>query len=179
MIQPVIALQNELAEKMAVVKQEFEVAEDDQELNEQSKKRSMTKKAHIYATKIHIPARRQFVNCAKKLSSSLQADEEEDGPSVSVVKEIFAHLMKNEVRRGVLEDGIRPDERGPEDIRPLSSEVGMLPRAHGSSIFTRGLTQAVNVVTLASASFAQVIDTMERDEEKHFIHHYNFRLLGR
>jgi polyribonucleotide nucleotidyltransferase len=65
----------------------------------------------------------------------------------STVKEIFAHLMKNEVRRGILEDGVRPDERGPEDIRPLSSEVGMLPRAHGSSIFTRGLTQAVNVVT--------------------------------
>ena len=172
-IQPVIALQNELAEKMGVVRQQFEVAADDPELKSAIQKAINDKEGpHLRHKDTH--TREEAVRELREEVVEQFASEEEDGPGASTVKEIFAHLMKNEVRSGILEDGVRPDERGPEDIRPLSSEVGMLPRAHGSSIFTRGLTQAVNVVTLASASFAQVIDTMERDEEKHFIHHYNF-----
>lgn len=172
-IQPVIALQNELVEKMGVVKQEFEVVADDPELKASIQKAIDDKEGpHLRHKDTH--TREEAVRELREEVVEQFASEEEEGPSASTVKEIFAHLMKHEVRRGVLEDGVRPDERGPEDIRQISSEVGMLPRAHGSSIFTRGLTQAVNVVTLASASFGQVIDTMERDEEKHFIHHYNF-----
>ena len=58
-------------------------------------------------------------------------------------------------------------------MRPLESEVGLLPRAHGSSIFTRGLTQAFNIVTLAPLSYVQLVDTMEREGERRYIHHYN------
>ncbi|HIA92302.1 TPA: polyribonucleotide nucleotidyltransferase [Candidatus Saccharibacteria bacterium] len=100
--------------------------------------------------------------------------EHDDNEDIEEVKEIFAHLMKQVVRQGILEREERPDRRGPEDIRPLSSEVGVLPRTHGSSIFTRGLTQAINITTLAPTSYAQVVDTMTRDEEVNFFHHYNF-----
>ncbi len=58
-------------------------------------------------------------------------------------------------------------------VRPLSSETGLLPRAHGSSIFTRGVTQALNIVTLAPLNYAQIVDTMERDGERRYMHHYN------
>lgn len=82
--------------------------------------------------------------------------------------------MHKHVRKGIVEEQVRPDGRKLDEIRPLSSEIGFLPRAHGSSLFTRGLTQAMNIVTLAPLSFAQVVDTMERtDDERTYMHHYN------
>ncbi|MEJ0073211.1 MAG: polyribonucleotide nucleotidyltransferase [Candidatus Saccharibacteria bacterium] len=82
--------------------------------------------------------------------------------------------IHKDVRNGIVKDGIRPDGRKLDEIRPLSSETGLLPRAHGSSIFTRGMTQALNIVTLAPMSYAQMIDTMEvTDGERRYMHHYN------
>lgn len=82
--------------------------------------------------------------------------------------------LHKDVRRGIVEDGKRPDGRSLTEIRPLSSEVGILPRAHGSSLFTRGVTQGMNIVTLAPLSYAQLVDTMERsDDERRYMHHYN------
>src|SRR5205085_8873083 len=77
------------------------------------------------------------------------------------------------VRDGIVKESIRPDGRKLTEIRALSSEVGLLPRAHGSSLFTRGMTQAFNVVTLAPLSYAQMVDTMEREGERSYLHHYN------
>ena len=82
-------------------------------------------------------------------------------------------LHKN-VRQGIIDDGVRPDGRQLTEIRPLTSEVHVLPRVHGSSLFTRGLTQAMNIVTLAPLSYAQLVDTMEvTDGERRYMHHYN------
>lgn len=86
----------------------------------------------------------------------------------------FDLAVHKEVRRGIVEDGVRPDGRKLDEVRPLSSQVGILPRVHGSALFTRGLTQAMNIVTLAPLSFAQVVDTMEvTDGERRYMHHYN------
>lgn len=86
----------------------------------------------------------------------------------------FDLAVHHEVRRGIIEDGERPDGRKLNEVRPLSSQVGILPRTHGSSLFTRGLTQAMNIVTLAPLSFAQVVDTMEvTDGKRRYMHHYN------
>ncbi len=88
--------------------------------------------------------------------------------------EAFELAVHHEVRRGIIEDGMRPDGRKTTEVRPLSSQVAVLPRVHGSSLFTRGLTQAMNIVTLAPMSFAQVVDTMEvTDGIRRYIHHYN------
>ena len=88
--------------------------------------------------------------------------------------EAFTMALHKDVRKGIVEHGTRPDGRKLDEIRPLSSEVGVLPRAHGSSIFTRGVTQGMNIVTLAPLSYAQMVDTMEiNDGERRYMHHYN------
>ena len=88
--------------------------------------------------------------------------------------EAFTLALHKDVRRGIVEDNMRPDGRKLTEIRPLSSEVGLLPRAHGSSLFTRGVTQGMNIVTLAPLSYAQLVDTMEvNDGERRYMHHYN------
>lgn len=88
-------------------------------------------------------------------------------------EDAFATAANKDVRKGILVDGVRPDGRSFDEIRPLSSEVGILPRAHGSSLFTRGITQALNIVTLAPLSYSQLVDTMERQSERRYMHHYN------
>ena len=86
----------------------------------------------------------------------------------------FELAVHREVRRSIVEDGVRPDGRKLDEVRSLSSEVGILPRVHGSSLFTRGVTQALNAVTLAPLSFSQLVDTMECDNVKRrYMHHYN------
>ena len=88
--------------------------------------------------------------------------------------EAFTLAVHKAVRKGIIEDGERPDGRELDEIRPLSSEIDFLPRAHGSSLFTRGVTQAMNIVTLAPLSYSQLVDTMEFNEiERRYIHHYN------
>lgn len=112
----------------------------------------------------------------KKLRESFLGHFEEklgDDFKKSDYMDAFESALKKDVRKSILEDGIRPDNRNNLQIRPLSSEVGILPRTHGSSLFTRGSTQALNITTLAPLSYSQTIDSMEENGEKRFIHHYN------
>ena len=86
----------------------------------------------------------------------------------------FKSVMRDEVRRRILEQHIRPDGRVLEEIRPISCEVGILPRTHGSGLFTRGMTQVLSTVTVGSLSMKQTLDTVGPDNTKRFMHHYNF-----
>ncbi len=90
------------------------------------------------------------------------------------LKATFTKLVQKEVRRLILEEGLRPDGRVITEVRSISVEVGLLPRTHGSALFTRGQTQALTVATLASPGMEQLIDTMEVETTKRFMHHYNF-----
>ena len=99
---------------------------------------------------------------------------EEDPDSLSKIKDEISSLEKNIVRERIIEKGIRPDNRKSEEIRDLESEVGVLPRVHGSSIFRRGETQALGTVTLASLSEKQKLDFLSPLTEKTFMLHYNF-----
>ncbi|EIT0949880.1 polyribonucleotide nucleotidyltransferase [Staphylococcus pseudintermedius] len=104
-------------------------------------------------------------------------ENEEDPENEALLKEvgtIINTLIKDEVRRLIADEKIRPDGRKPDEIRPLSSEVGLLPRVHGSGLFTRGQTQALSVLTLGSISEYQIIDGLGEEEHKRFMHHYNF-----
>jgi polyribonucleotide nucleotidyltransferase len=83
-------------------------------------------------------------------------------------------LQKEVMRRRIVEEGVRLDGRGPRDIRPLSAEVALLPRAHGSSLFQRGDTQVLNITTLGMLRMTQMIDTLDPEDTKRYIHHYNF-----
>ena len=82
--------------------------------------------------------------------------------------------MENIFKKSVLEKDARPDGRKLDEVRPISCVVGLLPRTHGSALFTRGETQALSIVTLGGPGMEQIIDTMELDEKKRFMHHYNF-----
>jgi polyribonucleotide nucleotidyltransferase len=88
-------------------------------------------------------------------------------------KHLFGLIHKKVVRQLVLDEGIRMDGRGLDELRPISVEVGILPRAHGSGLFTRGQTQALTIATLGPSSDVQRIDTISPETEKRYIHHYN------
>ncbi|MEW6409888.1 MAG: polyribonucleotide nucleotidyltransferase [Nitrospirota bacterium] len=90
------------------------------------------------------------------------------------ISAVFFNLERDEVRGMILRDGVRVDGRGPGDIRPISCEVGVLPRAHGSAIFTRGETQSLVVATLGTSEDEQRIDALEGESTKAFMLHYNF-----
>ncbi|HEX6230251.1 MAG TPA: polyribonucleotide nucleotidyltransferase [Actinomycetota bacterium] len=92
----------------------------------------------------------------------------------SQISPAWKDLQKEIMRARVIEHGVRLDGRGPRDIRPLSAEVGLVPRAHGSSLFQRGDTQVLNVTTLGMLRMTQMIDTLDPEETKRYIHHYNF-----
>ncbi|MGX7359473.1 polyribonucleotide nucleotidyltransferase [Dolosigranulum pigrum] len=102
------------------------------------------------------------------------ADDDELDSIMKDVKQIIKDMEKAEVRRLITEDKVRPDGRDLHEIRDLDSEVAYLPRAHGSGLFTRGQTQALSVLTLGPLAEHQVIDGLSSEEEKRFIHHYNF-----
>jgi polyribonucleotide nucleotidyltransferase len=84
----------------------------------------------------------------------------------------FEKVIKAEVRRSILEEGIRPDHRKMDEVRELSAQVGLLPRTHGSGLFQRGQTQILSIVTLASPSKAQMVESMDQDFNKRYMHHY-------
>ncbi|HEV8190549.1 MAG TPA: polyribonucleotide nucleotidyltransferase [Ktedonobacterales bacterium] len=90
------------------------------------------------------------------------------------IRSFYEKELKAYVRRQILEKGMRPDGRGLQDIRPIRCEVGLLPRTHGSALFTRGQTQVLSVVTLGSPGEEQRVDGLGGDETKRYIHHYNF-----
>ncbi|TRY26736.1 polyribonucleotide nucleotidyltransferase [Brevibacillus sp. LEMMJ03] len=92
----------------------------------------------------------------------------------SMINEVLHNIVKEEVRRLITEEKIRPDGRALNEIRPLSSEVGLLARTHGSGLFTRGQTQALSVCTLGALGDVQILDGLGLEESKRFMHHYNF-----
>lgn len=93
---------------------------------------------------------------------------------VAKLDECMYKLQKYVVRRWLLDDGKRVDGRGIDEIRPLDAEVGLLPRTHGSGMFTRGQTQVLTVATLAMSGDAQILDGIDNEENKRYMHHYNF-----
>lgn len=97
-----------------------------------------------------------------------------DEERVGEVKEIFQDLMKKDVRELILKEQMRPDGRKVDEIRPLSSQISILPRSHGSGMFTRGQTQVLSTCTLGALGDVQILDGLETEEEKRFMHHYNF-----
>jgi polyribonucleotide nucleotidyltransferase len=109
-----------------------------------------------------------------ELKSELRAAMAERWPESSdVVGAIFEKTVKDRVRQRVIEDGIRVDGRGTRDIRPITVQVGVLPRTHGSGMFKRGQTQALTILTLGTMGDAQKLDGLGLEESKRYMHHYN------
>ena len=177
MMQPAIDLQRELAAKVAPAAQEYELVLPDEAIQQTADEWVDGK----LGEKIRrpYPERNEVVNEIRwafheAMAEKLGLNAEEYDEVRDEYDEAFTLALYKDVRRGIVEDGKRPDGRALTEIRPLSSEVGLLPRAHGSSLFTRGVTQGMNIVTLAPLSYAQLVDTMEvNDGERRYMHHYN------
>lgn len=176
-MQPAITLQQELAAKVAPAPQEYELVlpnEDIQAVANQWVDGKLGEKIRR-----PYPERNEVVNEIRwvfheAMAEQLGLDAEEYAAVRDEYDEAFTLALHNDVRRGIVEEHTRPDGRALTEIRPLSSEVGILPRTHGSSLFTRGVTQGMNIVTLAPLSYAQLVDTMEVTEGEHrYMHHYN------
>ncbi|MDR0879325.1 MAG: polyribonucleotide nucleotidyltransferase [Clostridioides sp.] len=90
------------------------------------------------------------------------------------IEEVLQHIIKEEVRKSIVHDGVRPDNRKLEEIRPIWCETGLVPRTHGSAIFTRGQTQVLNIATLGALGDVQKLDGLDEEENKRYMHHYNF-----
>ena len=174
MMQPAIQLQRELAEKVAPAAQQYELVLPDETIQAEvdawvaGKFGAAIRRAYPERNELIADIRQAFHD---EFTTKLGEDYDELRPQYD---EAFTLALHKDVRRGIVEDKMRPDGRQLTEIRPLSSEVGFLPRAHGSSLFTRGVTQGMNIVTLAPLSYAQLVDTMEQtDYERRYMHHYN------
>ena len=183
-VQPVLDLQRQLAKMVDAPEQEYELVLPSDEVIEEVAKWTDGK----FGSKIrgNVMERAQMLDDMKYAMHDefalSKGEGETDNEKVEwydenlrdVYDQAFELAVHKEVRRGILEDGVRPDGRKLTEVRPLSSQVGILPRVHGSSLFTRGVTQAMIIVTLAPLSYAQEVDTMEvTDGKRRYMHHYN------
>ena len=190
-IQPALNLQKQLRDKLEITEKSYELSLPDQAITEKVEAWTL---AHFKGedgktgTKIrgNVLDRKRIADALRdEMDAEFALELGEGDTSEEKIADYDAHLkaefhnayelaIHHEVRRAIVEDGVRPDGRKLNEVRPLSSQVSILPRVHGSSLFTRGLTQAMNIVTLAPLSYAQVVDTMEvTDGERRYMHHYN------
>ncbi|MDR2063978.1 MAG: polyribonucleotide nucleotidyltransferase [Candidatus Nomurabacteria bacterium] len=173
--QPAIELQEELRELVKPEEQQYELILPNEEI--QKKVDVWTKGKLGEDLRLPYPERNETINVLRdQMHKDFEAEIGEEKYSEIRVEydEALTLAIHKDVRDGIVKDGTRPDRRKLTEVRPLSSQVGILPRAHGSSLFTRGVTQAMNIVTLAPLSYAQVVDTMEvTDGERRYMHHYN------
>jgi len=170
--QPAIKLQQELVAKVQPVAQEYTLVLPDEALQTLANEWVDGKLGE--AIRKPYPERNEMVNQLRRAFHADMLEKFEEDYAHGKYDEAFTAALHNDVRKGIVEHNVRPDGRQFTEIRPLSSEVGVLPRTHGSSIFTRGMTQALNVVTLAPLSYSQIVDTMEiTDGERRYMHHYN------
>ncbi|OYX44150.1 polyribonucleotide nucleotidyltransferase [Candidatus Saccharibacteria bacterium 32-49-12] len=173
--QPAIALQRELAEKVQPAVQDYTLVLPDEDIQAEvdawAKGRLGESLRHPY------PQRNAMLADLRDEFHMAMADKlgEDDYATLrNEYDEAFTMAVHKDVRQGIVKDKVRPDGRSFDEIRPLSSEVGVLPRTHGSALFTRGVTQGLNIVTLAPLSYSQMVDTMEvNDGERRYMHHYN------
>ena len=170
-IREICTFVSDIAEEIGKEKSEYEVFKADEEIVAQVKE---------FGTDLLVDAIRQKDKVVREEKTEKAKEE---------IKEHFEDLMEEhakdisaaideievtEIRRGIIEEERRPDDRKLTEIRPLSSEVGVLPRTHGSGLFTRGQTQVLSIATLGAISEEQVIDGLGDDKPKRYIHHYNF-----
>jgi polyribonucleotide nucleotidyltransferase len=171
-IRKIVALQNELMSKVGLPKRAVKAVEIDSDLKHQVSDLAMDR----LRSSIIIPNKLERQKTLDALLDEIKQKlkKEDDSTRNLQISTIFFSLEKDEVRKIILEKNVRADGRKPDEIRPISSTVGLLPRTHGSALFTRGETQALAVATLGTSEDEQRIDSLEGEYFKTFMLHYNF-----
>jgi polyribonucleotide nucleotidyltransferase len=176
-IKRLIAFQQEIVAQVGKEKREIKLFELDKDL--EAEVRGVCEQDMISAIQVQEKhAREDAIKEVKNAVVARFEEQEADDDKLKQVKQILDKIVKGEVRRLITEEKVRPDGRGVDEIRPLSSEVGLLPRTHGSGLFTRGQTQALSICTLGAMGDVQILDGLGIEEEKRFMHHYNFPLFS-
>lgn len=170
-IQKIIKAQKDLYDKLKIQKREFSTPEIDKSKYEKIEKEisPSLKKAILIQTK-----KEKEKETKEILDSLLEPIPEENEDEINETKDIFFQIQKKLVRDLIIKEGIRSDGRGFDDIRPISIDVGILPRTHGSALFTRGETQCLATVTLGTFEDVQRLNGIGEEGEKRFMLHYNF-----
>ncbi|MGH0596673.1 polyribonucleotide nucleotidyltransferase [Bacillus mycoides] len=172
-IKRLIAFQEEIVQAVGKEKTAVRLYEVDADLNQAV--REMAETDMHSAIQVHEKhAREDAISVVKKRVIEHYEAQEADADTLGQVSEILYKIVKEEVRRLITVEKIRPDGRKGDEIRPLASEVGILSRTHGSGLFTRGQTQALSICTLGALGDVQILDGLGVEESKRFMHHYNF-----
>ena len=174
-IKKLIAFQEQIAAEVGKEKTEIQLYELDAELTV-TLKEAVEAELNAAVQINEKQARNEAIDDVK--ARAMAAYEESDDAVKKQAGQILDKMVKDEVRRLITDEKIRPDGRGPSEIRPLSSEVGILNRTHGSGLFTRGQTQAMSICTLGALGDVQIIDGLGIEDTKRFMHHYNFPLFS-
>ena len=176
-IKELIAFEEQIIEEVGEEKKEYPIVVVDDEIN--SKVRDLITVRMINAIQIEEKLARQdkIDELREEVLSKfeeLYKDDEDKEDKLNQVAKVLDNIEYEEVRRLITEDKVRPDGRKVDEIRPLDSQVDILPRTHGSAMFTRGQTQVLSVTTLGSINEYQILDGLSDEEGKRFMHHYNF-----
>ncbi|MEH7107831.1 polyribonucleotide nucleotidyltransferase [Bacillus sp. JJ1764] len=172
-IKRLIEFQEKIASEIGKEKRQIALYEIDKEL--EAEVREMCEADMVKAIQVQEKhAREDAISQVKEQVLAKYTEQEATDEDLKQVKQILDKMVKGEVRRLITVEKIRPDGRKIDEIRPLSSQVGILPRTHGSGLFTRGQTQALSICTLGAMGDVQILDGLGIEEEKRFMHHYNF-----
>ncbi|WP_080874716.1 polyribonucleotide nucleotidyltransferase [Oceanobacillus timonensis] len=172
-IKRLVAFQEEIVQAFAKEKFEVEIAEIDEELAEKVEAEAKEKLTEAIKV-VDKHGRDVAIDEVKQEVVGKYEEEEAEEETVKQVKSVLDKMVKEEVRRLITKEKIRPDGRKVDEIRPLSSRINVLPRTHGSGLFTRGQTQALSICTLGALGDVQILDGLDLEETKRFMHHYNF-----
>ncbi|MBZ0286315.1 MAG: polyribonucleotide nucleotidyltransferase, partial [Anaerolineae bacterium] len=179
-IQPLIELQNQMRAEIGKPKSEYVSSKLNEELVTEVAAKMRDKVRQIVVEQTERDGRNEALEALREeLVAEYEArnatiEDEEQRIKLGDVREALMEVIKEEVRRRILEDGVRPDGRDFTTIRPLSAEVGVLPRVHGSGLFKRGQTQVLTVATLGTPRDSQNLDGLYPEDTKRYMHHYNF-----
>ena len=176
-IKKLVAFQEEIVREVGKEKMEVTLLSFDPAIEAQVKDLFSEAMVHAIQTEEKLAREANIEKVKETAIEHFEAVLEENDEKAGLLKQVSQlvdNLEKDEVRRLITEEKVRPDGRKIDEIRPLSSEIDLLPRVHGSGLFTRGQTQALTSATLAPLGEYQVIDGLGIEEGKRFIHHYNF-----
>ena len=172
-IKEIIRFQEQIVAEIGKEKMELNLYEIDPAIN--TRVREMAEADMLKAIQVvEKHARQEAIEAVNARVIDVFEQEEVTEKELKQVKEVLNKIVKEEVRRLITDEKVRPDGRQIDEIRPLSSRVDLLPRTHGSALFTRGQTQALSICTLGALNEHQMLDGLEVEETKRFMHHYNF-----
>ena len=170
-IKKIVAFIDEIVAKVGKEKKEYTVFKPEEEIETAVREYATQKTLDAIRTPDKLE-RQEKIDAVK--AETLEHFAEIFPEKEKDIDEVLYDILKEQVRKLITEEGIRPDDRKLDEIRPISCEVGILPRVHGSGLFTRGQTQVLTIATLGALGDVQILDGLTDEESKRYMHHYNF-----